>query len=355
MWIEAIFTLLLGILAFAWGKHLGRLLLRKGATANNLFKGKTSISLAFLGLYVGLLLLALYVPQFHGLPLQWRVYGMRVTWTLMRVILVGFCGLAFVISWRTARTQVIVVALLGILGLGSFTGAEAYFLVPIYPQLKDNLLSTGIFQQTSDSSCAPSALANVLRIWGLAATESDVARLAGTSRLGTSMPQLIVAAHSFGMNGMELKPTWEQMQRINRPGVLATWLYSASGKSPHAIALIGMNQDTAIVADSAFGEIYQLPKAQFEHIWRKEYVPIFRSTDLSLSNSEVTRYLQRLGYLEQQTEPSAATLKLAIQKFQTTMDIKATGKINSETALLLSGPFLSGVPTLSTGFENMRG
>ncbi|PSB14022.1 hypothetical protein C7B76_17680, partial [filamentous cyanobacterium CCP2] len=72
MWLEAIFTVLLGILAFRWGNRTGRFLLRKGATADNLFKGKTSVSLAFLGLYMALLLLALYVPQFQGLPLEWR-------------------------------------------------------------------------------------------------------------------------------------------------------------------------------------------------------------------------------------------------------------------------------------------
>jgi len=115
--VEVLFTLCFGALAFVWGKHFGWLLLRKGATANNLFKGKTSVSLAFLGLYIGLLLLALYGPQFQELPLQWRVYGMHVTWTLLRVILMGFCGLAFVVSWRTARSQVVAIALLGVLGI----------------------------------------------------------------------------------------------------------------------------------------------------------------------------------------------------------------------------------------------
>ena len=135
--LEIASTTLLGGLAFWWGLRFGRMLLRHGATANDLFKGKTSLSLAFLGLYVGLLLLALYVPQWQWLPLEWRAAGMRVTWTAMRVMLLGVCGVAAIVSWQTVRIQVLAVALLGLLGMGSFVAAETYVLAPIYPSLED--------------------------------------------------------------------------------------------------------------------------------------------------------------------------------------------------------------------------
>jgi predicted double-glycine peptidase len=353
MWLEVTFTVLLGILTFRWGTRVGRFLLRKGATADNLFKGKNLVSLAFLGLYIAVLLLALYVPQFQGLPVEWRVYGMRVTWTLMRVMLLGFCGLAYVITWNTARGQVFAVVLLGVIGLGGFTTAEAYFLAPVYASLNDNLMPTGIYRQTSNSSCAPSALANVLRLWGIEeATESSVARLAGTSRLGTSMPQLVVAAQGFGMDAIELFPTWEQMRQINRPGVLASWLYSDVGKNAHAIALLQMSEDTAVIADSAFGEIFAVSRQQFEQIWRQEYVPIFPHMDVFLTPQEAAQYLHRLGYLTKTAIDSTSApadpeqITIALQAFQQDIGIQPTGTLNPETALLLTGPFLSGVPTL---------
>lgn len=348
--IEVLLTVLLGVIAFLRGRHLGWVLLKKGATANNLFKGKTWISLAFLGFYVGLLVLALYVPQVQVLPLEWRVYGMQVTWTLIRVILIGFCGLAWIVSWRTARTQVVAVVLLGILGLSGFTAVEAYFLAPIYPSLKDNLQPNGVFLQTSASSCAPSALANILRLWGLDATESNVAKLAGTNRLGTSMPQIIVAAQGFGMDGIELSPTWEQMRQINRPGVLASWLQSDTAKEAHAIALQGMSEDAVVIADSSFGEIYQVSRPQFETIWRKEYVPIFRPSDAVLAPDQATQLLYRSGYLPQPQVASVEVLKAAIQSFQRAMGVPDTGELDTETILLLTGPFLTGVPTLKDGF-----
>ncbi len=345
MALEIASTVLLGGIAFWWGIRFGRMLLRRGATANDLFKGKTSISLAFLGLYVGMLLLALYVPQWQWLPLEWRALGMRVTWTAMRVMLLGVCGIAAVVSWQTVRIQVLAVALIGILGLGSFVAAEAYLLAPIYPSLEDNLRANGVFQQTSSSSCAPSAAATVLRKWGIDATESSVAKFAGTSRLGTSMPQLIVAARKLGMDGVEFtNTTWEQMQRINRPGVLASWLFSGSGrKSPHAIALLELTSDTATIADPALGKIYRLNRSQFARIWRREYVPFFRPEETILSLAQARDYLTRLGYLK---TPQDSFTK-ALQRFQSIAGLSATGKLDRQTVLLLSGPFLVDVPTLN--------
>jgi predicted double-glycine peptidase len=354
MILEIIITLLLGMLACVWGIRFGRVLLRKGATADNLFKGKNAVSLLFLGLYIGLLLLALYVPQFQGLPLEWRVYGMRVTWTIMRVTLLGFCGLALIVSWHTARMQVIAVMLLGLIGLGGFTLAESYFLAPIYASLKDNIQPNGVFWQTSNSSCAPAALATVLHRWGLDATESSVARLAGTSRLGTSMPQLIVAAQALGMDGIELSPTWEQMQQVNRPGVLAAWLYGNGSKAPHAIGLLAMDANTATIADPAFGDIFEVPRSRLMEIWRGQYVPIYRDTDTVLTPAQTADYLKRLGYLDRASTPSPKMVKLAIQHFQDAMGVNATGKLDAETALLLSGPFLTGVPTLNSNHTIAR-
>jgi len=343
--LEIASTTLLGGLAFWWGLRFGRMLLRHGATANDIFKGKTSLSLAFLGLYMGLLLLALYVPQWQWLPLEWRAAGMRVTWTAMRIMLLGVCGVAAIVSWQTVRIQVLAVALLGLLGMGSFVAAETYVLAPIYSSLEDNLRANGVFQQTSASSCAPSAMATVLRRWGIAATESSVAKFAGTSRLGTSMPQLIVAARRLGMDGMELTDTtWEQMQRMNRPGVLASWAFDRNGqKSPHAIALLALTRDTATIADPAWGKIYRLNRSQFAHIWRREYVPFFQPEEAILSTTQVREYLTRLGYLKS----PQSSLTRALQRFQAIAGLQASGTLDSQTALLLSGPFLKDVPTLN--------
>lgn len=337
--MEIVVTLVLGSVLFVWGMRFGRVLVRSGTTANDLFKGRNSIALLFLGFYIALLLLALNLPQIPALPIEWRFHGMRVTWTLLRVMLMGVCGIGLTISWQTARSQVIAVVLIGLLGLGGFTGAESYFMAPIYPELIDDLQPNGVFRQTSDSSCAPAALATVLRKWGLNATESSVARLAGTSRLGTSMPQLIVAARALGVNAIELSPSWEQMQQINRPGVLSISLATGAIKRPHAVALLTINDSLAIIGDPARGKIFYLDRATLARFWLKEYVPIFRSTDILLSDKQAVDYLSKLGY-------NSGNLKADIERFQTDKKLKVSGKLDKMTELMFSGPFLEGVPRL---------
>ena len=337
--MEILVTLVLGSVLFVWGMRGGRVLVRSGVTANDLFKGRNSLALAFLGFYIALLLLALNLPQMPALPIEWRFHGMAVTWTLLRVMLMGICGIGFTVSWQTARSQVIAVILIGLLGLGGFTSAQAYFMAPIYADLIDNLRPDGVFRQTSNSSCAPAALATVLRRWGMDATESSVAREAGTSRLGTSMPQIIVAARALGVNAIELAPTWEQIQQINRPGVLAVWLFDGPRKLPHAVALLGINDSIAAIGDPARGQIFYLDRATFALIWRKEYVPIFRSADILLSDKQARDYLSKLGY-------NSGDLKADIERFQTDKKLKFSGKLDRMTELMLSGSFLEGVPRL---------
>ncbi len=337
--MEIVVTLVLGSVLLLWGMRFGRVLVRSGATANDLFKGRNSIALLFLGFYIGLLLLALNLPQMPALPIEWRFHGMRVTWTLLRVMLMGVCGIGLTVSWQTARSQVIAVILIGLLGLGGFTGAESYFMAPIYAELVDNLQPNGVFQQTSDSSCAPAALATVLRKWGMDATESSVARFAGTSRLGTSMPQLIVAARALGINAIELRPTWEQMQQINRPGVLSISLATGAIKRPHAVALLAINDSVAIIGDPAWGKIFYLDRATLARFWLKEYVPIFPSTDIFLSDKKAINFLTKLGY-------NSGNLPADIERFQKDKNLKVSGKLDRMTELMLSGPFLEGVPRL---------
>lgn len=345
-------TLALGSILFIWGGRFGRSLLHHGITADDLFKGKNPLSLAFLGCYVCVMVLILNVPQMDIFPLEWRFYGMHITWSLMHIILAGVCGAAIAISWQTARHQVITVALLGLIGIASFSGFEHYLLSPIHTQLHDNLRPNGVYKQTSNSSCAPAAMATILHRWGMDVPESEVAELAGTSRMGTSMPQLILAAQALNMDGLELHPTWELMQQINRPGILAVWVFDENGRRlPHAVALLGLDAHTAIIADPAAGDLFRLTRQEFLKIWRNEYVPIFPPGDTLIGTLEAAHYLQKLGYFP--SPEQVQHLSPILRKFQIDHQLKQNGKLDPATALALSGEFLEDVPRLDAFYEPM--
>jgi predicted double-glycine peptidase len=304
---EAIATILFGTLAFIWGGRLGQVMVRKGATANDLFKGNRAIVLLVLVLYLGLVVLAVNLPQWSGFPIEWRASGLRVTWTVIRILLLGVCGLGAMVCWQTARVQVWMVAIVGVFGLMVFTGVESYFLSPVYGSLRNDLRPNGIYRQTSNSSCAAAALATLLRDWQVPnVSESSVAKQAQTSRLGTTMPQVIAAAQKFGFDGVELKLTWDQLLRINRPGILAVWGDPGRRRDPHAMVLMAMDKTTAIVADPAVGRFLTYNEAQFNRLWRREFVPIFRQGELDLGQGDRTKAL----YLTSQNQRKEPNLEI---------------------------------------------
>ena len=153
------------------------------------------------------------------------------------------------------------------------------------------------------------------------------------------MPQLIVAARALGIQAIELSPTWEQIQQINRPGVLAVWLFDGPRKLPHAVALLAMNDNVAVIGDPARGRIFYLDRPTFAKIWREQYVPIFRAADILLTDKQAINYLSKLGY-------NSGNLPADIERFQKDKKSKISGKLDRMTELMLSGPFLEGVPRL---------
>ena len=265
-------------------------------------------SVLMLAVYGFLSVVLLHAPHLKIWPLAWRIQGIESAGWIMRSLLLNACGMAIALSlqtsqrpfwqtswqtsWRDSRKQVMAIALIGVVGSGGVWGLERYLMAPIYPSLNhDAVASHYVVQQTSESSCAPAALVTVLKQWDIYVSEAEVAKLAQTSRLGTSMPHLIAAAQQLGMDGVDLKPSWQTMQQINRPGVLSVWVEDGDRRLPHVLALLKMSRDTAVVADPASGQTFRLKREQLEAMWRHEYVPIFRPTDGALSTQQALEYL----------------------------------------------------------------
>ena len=110
---------------------------------------------------------------------------------------------------------------------------------------------------------------------------------------------------------------------------------------------LGMDDESVIIGDPAFGKIYQIGKTEFlDRHWRNQYVPIFRPLDLVLAPAQTAELLYRSGFLSQSEGNQSDHLKAALQQFQKVMRVAPTGELDAETALLLSGQFLDKVPRL---------
>ena len=161
------------------------------------------------------------------------------------------------------------------------------------------------------------------------------------------MPQVIQAAQEFGFTGLEMKPTWEQMVMVNRPGLLSVWQVSESGrKLPHAIVLLGLDQKNAVIADPATGKYGLLNRSEFQAISREEYVPIFRPSELAFTKQQAIEYLNQLQY--------SGEFDGMVKTFQRDLGLKQTGSLDPQTLLMLMGRFLNAGPTLNIAQFNLE-
>lgn len=340
------------LIGLGWGmRFFGQI--RKGK-----MRAGPSLFLVLVGFYVCLIVILLHAPHVRTFPLLWRMHGLNATWLIMRTLLLGACGVAIALSWRSARHQVVTIALVGAVGAGGFWGLEHYLMAPIYPSLNPLPSVRSVVQQTSESSCAPAALATVLKQWQIQTSEAEVAKLAQTSRMGTSMPHLIFAVQQLGLEGVDLKPSWETMRRINRPGILSIWVKDGDRRLPHAVALLSMNDESAIIADPASGEAFRLSRKELEKIWRHEYVPIFQAMDMALSKGQALNYLiqsnmmdapAHQSHLAQHNRPALRNL---LHHFQEINRLRPSGQLDPSTVLALRGPFLEHGPTLANSMTH---
>lgn len=323
-------------------------------------KGSISFPLMMLAFYSCLAVVLLHLPHLKHWPLLWRAQGLNGTWFIVRSLFLSACGVAIALCWRTSRSQVMAIALIGSVGFGGCWGLEHYWMSPIYPSLNPSLTLQNVVQQTSESSCAPAALATVLKEWDVNVSEAEVANLAQTSRMGTSMPHLIIAAQKLGMDGIDLEPSWQTIQQINRPGVLSVWVKDGDRQFPHALALLKMSQDGAVVADPASGQAFRVKRQELEAMWRHDYVPIFKKTDVSLSKHQALEYLtndskaqrhHKSGWMNARFRGNPLPSKLS--RFQAKNKLHRSGKLDTATVLALKGPYIQNEPVLREAHYSM--
>lgn len=99
---------------------------------------------------------------------------------------------------------------------------DFFYTRPIYAVCKDSF-KDGFVMQSFQSTCGPSALANLFIIHGVKISESDAARAARTRYTGTTGGELAIAATALNKNyyAHYFKMTFEDIEKIELPCVLS--------------------------------------------------------------------------------------------------------------------------------------
>lgn len=151
-----------------------------------------------------------------------------------------------------------------------------HFLWPITNQFGSPKIINNIVLQTTDYTCAPSAIATLARFTGKnpQLSEREAVLLTNTNRRGTSTLMEIRAMKKLGLNPEYRRGlTTEDLLEINKPAILHVKEKIGSRVVPHAIALLSVNPEnkTLEIANPLYGK-QQISIEDMKGYWYGEAV-----------------------------------------------------------------------------------
>ena len=234
-------------LALVSGTLAGRTLARRGVTAANALTGRQSQAYAvFLGV-VALGAILFGASSFDWTPTWFMLYSQEMNGDGLRALAAVALGLLLGLEWRGRHDPARRWQLLG--GSAALTLATSFLLyrsLPVTGILGPPAVRDGIVLQTTSYSCAPAAIATLARFTRLdtGMTEREAARLAGTSREGTSAYAELRVLRALGLApGYRRRLTTDSLPFLG-PAILHVNEPILTTTVSHSVALLGV--DTAV-------------------------------------------------------------------------------------------------------------
>jgi len=122
-----------------------------------------------------------------------------------------------------------------------------------------------VIMQSGSSSCAPASVANMLPLFGMNKTESEVARVFGTTSSGTSPARTLRGLRKLGLRAEYVHITSTDLLARNQPAVL--FVERSGNGADHAIALMGSRDGMFDIIDPLSGR-FLVPARRLESEWR---------------------------------------------------------------------------------------
>ena len=200
------------------------------------------------------------------LPVWMDYISMHLIWLMSGCVFAYVFTIGITICFRTnhpERYKLIIASLL----LGFIIGGmQIYWNLPIYEKLTENTTTDGFVMQTSSSSCAAASAANVMAYYGKDISEKEMAKLAGTTILGTSPGQIVNALKTAGIAAEKKSLNLNQLPSLNQPAILFID-YPGLGPDSHAVAYLPSESSRIKIIDPLSGG-YKFDVKRFPWKWR---------------------------------------------------------------------------------------
>jgi uncharacterized membrane protein len=203
---------------------------------------------------------------YWGFPL-WLDYSvMQIQWGILTGIFAFTFGLVSTLALRTAHRERHKLLLASVLLVAAIQVMQWNYTRPIAGQLRDEVSPAGMVSQTSPVSCAAASGATILRSFGIAKSERDVAALYGTSILGTSAAQVVYGNARLGIASRKRDLPDRDPARLAPPAMIFVD-NPFSGPESHAVAFLGMEGGKAKIWDPLTG-LGRFPAPVLASFWK---------------------------------------------------------------------------------------
>ncbi len=217
--------------------------------------------------------------------------------------------------------------------------------IAYHPQVRRNSVGPdGICHQSTGFTCAASAV-TLLHLWGIRATEGEIVRLTHATPHGIDDFSLAQALSRKGKaEGLDVaffpKLDFKTLLKINLPAVVGI---RRADIPEHSVVLLAVRDGEVVIADPLRGKLTETREG-FESEWLKTAIVLaplplhtLKRGDKGKEVALVQGLLRQAGFLRGPVtgEVDDAILE-AVQRFQISHGLKATGKIDPLTILVLA-------------------
>lgn len=343
-YVDILWTLLALALVFPLGIFYGKRLAAQGLNMDTAFQ-KGARPWVFL---FGFLALSGLLAAVYKLPTWFSPYTLAFlepfSWTLAKSGAVFLAGAAIPLGQASGRRQDLLA--MGVLALICTLGVQytqGVFLRPLdLKEIKPRLASDGSILQSTNVTCTAAAFANALQLFGIPATEAETARVLGTRNSGTSIYQLLSRVEPYGLYAHYVSIRPRHVVRMNRPTLVSIQL----GPITHSILAYTYSPDYIGVIDPISGKARYNYENYLKKLERPEGVVLTQAPVPQISAGApryqieaLQKILQQEGYLTNVNGEWDAATQAAVAQFQQAFELPATGQADTQTWLLLTGPY----------------
>ncbi len=267
----------LSVAATLAGGGIGRRLAARGITAENALKGRQVGAYLVLLAAGGATALLYYAPKIPGLPSTPILYAEAAVWPMVQGFAAMALGFLIGLEWSGRGERKRLVTMVGgaaVLALA--VGFLFYRSLPLERALGAPRSVDGVVMQTTSYTCAPAAIATIVRVLrgDTTVTERTVVALAGTSRGGTTALAEIRAMRRLGLAprfARRLSP--ESLVAAGRYALLHVNEPVVATTVRHAVALLAVDarNRTITIGNPLYGRQVK-PWSELRDYWMGEAV-----------------------------------------------------------------------------------